>query len=54
MLSVRLDIIQELYPDNTAVLIIVIFTIQLCSILKICITILTVYIQKQMHNTEGK
>ena len=54
MLSVRLDIIQELYPDNTKVLILVIFTIQLCSILKTCITILTVYIQKQMYNTEGK
>ena len=56
MLSIGLDIIQELCPDNTAVLILVKFTIQLCSnlILKICITILIVYIQKQMHSTEGK
>ena len=54
MLSIGLDIVQELYADNTAVLILVKSTIQLCSILKICITISTFYIQKQMHNTEGK
>ena len=53
MLSIGLDIIQELYPDNTAVYLVK-FIIQLCSILKLCIIILTVYIQKQMHNTEGK
>ena len=54
MLSIGLDIIQELYADNTALLILVKFTIQLCGILKICITILTVYIQKNKCITQKK